>query len=523
MDKIKSLKVKQADGTLGAAIALGADAINIDLANGSNVEAAISALQNNQFFEMKHTTINPGSHRITFLNQDIIDLMNFCEEHKGERDFSNMEEAMMGKYPPYHVMCSVQSELGVYLGTMLSVYRLDMDNMPVLYIAGHTMIGNVSGGASSPNCNAHFVDMVLVLNVTAEITNNPTVTSTFVTTNTYDNLQGYIDYITLARSANVYTKTEINDLIGNLSSLNIEVVTALPTANISSSTIYLVARENGDVQNVYEEYIYVNNKWEMIGTTEIDTSSFDEVHVGSDTPTADSVEIWIDPNGEASEGNADAYTKTETDAKIAEAMYNVNNIIKLDSSLDSTTLKPILKHIVDTIEENEKEAPLVIVINSNNSLSKHVVYGYSNKYTDGAYTNYKFNGTTEVGYSSETAKGSYVKRSEYYLTIMYNPSTDTYSFTAGRSTYNSDTFLPTGNQNVSGFTPTYAYHPATKKYVDEYSYSKAEIDAKFTALASQYVKQVNGTTTALWMGTKAQYDAIAKKDATTTYIIQGEE
>ena len=395
MDKIKSLKVKQADGTLGPAIALGADAANVDMADGSTVEAAMAK---------KQAKLVSGTNIKTINNNSI-------------------------------------------LGS-----------------------GNI--------------------NLVTDL-------------------------------SNYYNKTEINDLIGKLSSLNIEVVTTLPTANISSSTIYLVARENGDTQNVYEEYIYVNNKWEMIGTTEIDTSSFDEVHVGSDTPTADSVEIWIDPNGEASEGNADAYTKTETDAKIAEAMYNVNNIIKLDSSLGSTTLKPILKHIVDTIEENEKEAPLVTVINSNNSTSKHVVYGYSNKYTDGAYTNYKFNGTMEVGYSSETAKGSYVKRSEYYLIIRYNPSTDTYSFTPGKSTYNSDTFLPTGNQNVSGFTPTYAYHPATKKYVDEYSYSKAEIDAKFTALASQYIKQVNGTTTALWMGTKAQYDAITTKDATTTYIIQG--
>lgn len=515
MDKIKSLKVKQADGTLGAAIALGADAINVDLANGSNVEAVISALQNNQFFEMKHTTISPECHGIAFLNQDIIDLMNFCEEHKGERDFSNMEEAMMGKYPPFHIMCSVQTVVGVYMGTMLSVYRIDRDNMPFLYIAGHTMIGNSSGGASSPDSNAYFVDMVLVLNVTAEITNNPTVTSTFVMTNTYDNIQGYIDYITLAKSANVYTKTEINDLIGNLSSLNIEVVTTLPTANISSSTIYLVARENGDTQNVYEEYIYVNNKWEMIGTTEIDTSSFDEVHVGSDTPTADSVEIWIDPNGEASEGNADAYTKTETDAKIAEATKYVDNIVKVDKNASSTEQQAALKYIVDSILADPNQAPIVSVVGQDDKPNMFFAYTHHNT----AGTEFYFQGSLTHAYTTTTAgQGERVVFEKQGMSITV--SSGSYTCVQAENKLYSGYYLPT-DQTHASFTPTHDNHPANKKYVDGYSYSKAEIDAKFAALASQYVKQVNGTTTALWMGTKAQYDAITTKDATTTYIIQG--
>lgn len=42
--KIKKLKVKESTGNFGDYIPLGADAINIDLANGQNVEEVINYL-----------------------------------------------------------------------------------------------------------------------------------------------------------------------------------------------------------------------------------------------------------------------------------------------------------------------------------------------------------------------------------------------------------------------------------------------------------------------------------------------
>lgn len=44
-----------------------------------------------------------------------------------------------------------------------------------------------------------------------------------------------------------------------------EVVSVLPTENINVNKIYLVVDSNGVTTNVYEEYLYVNNKWELIG------------------------------------------------------------------------------------------------------------------------------------------------------------------------------------------------------------------------------------------------------------------
>ena len=62
-------------------------------------------------------------------------------------------------------------------------------------------------------------------------------------------------------------------MINALTTLNIEVVASLPTSNISSTTIYLKgSKQEGN--NSYEEYIYVNGAWELIGTTEIDLTSY---------------------------------------------------------------------------------------------------------------------------------------------------------------------------------------------------------------------------------------------------------
>lgn len=61
-----------------------------------------------------------------------------------------------------------------------------------------------------------------------------------------------------------YTKKEINDLIKKIPNFKIEVVTSLPTSNIDNSTIYLV-RGSGSGENMYDEYLYVNNTWERLG------------------------------------------------------------------------------------------------------------------------------------------------------------------------------------------------------------------------------------------------------------------
>lgn len=73
---------------------------------------------------------------------------------------------------------------------------------------------------------------------------------------------------------NFYTQSEINDMLSALSTLNIEIVQTLPTQDISTSTIYLVPNSSHGTNNYYDEYIYVSNSWELIGSTQVDLSNY---------------------------------------------------------------------------------------------------------------------------------------------------------------------------------------------------------------------------------------------------------
>lgn len=52
-----------------------------------------------------------------------------------------------------------------------------------------------------------------------------------------------------------------------------EVVQTLPSVG-ESGVIYLVPKTTSETDNVYDEYIWTNNTWELIGSTEIDLSNY---------------------------------------------------------------------------------------------------------------------------------------------------------------------------------------------------------------------------------------------------------
>lgn len=53
-----------------------------------------------------------------------------------------------------------------------------------------------------------------------------------------------------------------------------EIVDELPTENIDTHTIYLVKETVGEADDYYNEYIYVNGEWELLGSTRIDLSNY---------------------------------------------------------------------------------------------------------------------------------------------------------------------------------------------------------------------------------------------------------
>lgn len=68
-------------------------------------------------------------------------------------------------------------------------------------------------------------------------------------------------------------KAYTNNQISLQTHLSLKIVDTLPTNDISTTTIYLINANQGQ-GSVYKEYIYIENAWELIGTTETDLSNY---------------------------------------------------------------------------------------------------------------------------------------------------------------------------------------------------------------------------------------------------------
>jgi hypothetical protein len=56
--------------------------------------------------------------------------------------------------------------------------------------------------------------------------------------------------------------------------LHREIVESLPTTDIDPNTIYMVLSGTSATENVYDEFMYVNNAWELIGTSATDLTNY---------------------------------------------------------------------------------------------------------------------------------------------------------------------------------------------------------------------------------------------------------
>ena len=63
-------------------------------------------------------------------------------------------------------------------------------------------------------------------------------------------------------------------LFDSVTSFTIEIVDTLPTENIKSMTIYFIRNGRDNESDYYEEYMYVNDKWEIIGSTFVNLAPY---------------------------------------------------------------------------------------------------------------------------------------------------------------------------------------------------------------------------------------------------------
>ena len=99
-----------------------------------------------------------------------------------------------------------------------------------------------------------------------KLSNRPTIPSK---TSDLTNDSGFItkaisDLTNYYTKTETYTKTEVNNLIS--AKLVFSVVSSLPASG-DANTIYLVPAASSETDNEKDEYIWVNSKWELIGST----------------------------------------------------------------------------------------------------------------------------------------------------------------------------------------------------------------------------------------------------------------
>ena len=183
-----------------------------------------------------------------------------------------------------------------------------------------------NANTAAENANAAIANME---NTYAKKDEIPDV-SEFITISV-DNLVNYY------RKSETYNQEQINSLIGSITTINFKIVDSLPGTG-ENNLIYLVPSSKQEENNVKDEYIWVDNSWELIGSTKIDLSNYytrDEVNstfalktelawdtitgkpvwIGSSKPTYTWSEINKKPTTISGYGITDAYTKTESDGR----------------------------------------------------------------------------------------------------------------------------------------------------------------------------------------------------------------
>ena len=144
-------------------------------------------------------------------------------------------------------------------------------------------------------------------------------------TNTVDDL---VNYYTKSET---YSREEVNNLIGQISSVSFEVVDSLPPTG-ESDKIYLVPKTPGQSQDGYNEYIYVDSGWERIGSTDIDLSQY---------ATIDFVTNSI------STAVADMATNASVDSKLSEYVTNESLTTTLNNYALSSAIPTSLSQLLN--------------------------------------------------------------------------------------------------------------------------------------------------------------------------------
>lgn len=133
------------------------------------------------------------------------------------------------------------------------------------------------------------------------------------------------------------------DQLGNLDTVVSMVVTELPTTNIKANKIYLV-KDSTTEGDLYQEYLYVDNKWEKVGThkQEVDLTDYakksEALKSVESTPTSELVQLHMTKaDGTSSDLTIGPATSTLAGAMSADDKAKLDNLSNYKLPVASTT------------------------------------------------------------------------------------------------------------------------------------------------------------------------------------------
>lgn len=307
----------------------------------------------------------------------------------------------------------------------------------------------------------------------AFILNKPTKLSDFSNdtgfiTSTVDNLTYYY------KKSETYTQAEVNALIGSIVTISFLVVQELPQTG-EANIIYLVPAEDPNPDNIYEEYIYVNSNWEMIGTTKVDLSNY---YTKTETDTLLNGKVDKDGDKVLSDNNYSDTDKTKLDGIEAEANKTI-----VDTEISATSTNPVESKAIynllnDLLPEAEVTGNPISITNASGFNAKALTVdmlpiqdlnGYDNPWVGGGGKN-KFDNDIIYG---DRYNGVYHQGNNYWTCrnlIPILPDT-TYTFSGltndGQIGFYDENQTYISNVDVSA-TTTFTT-PANAKYLSVYN------------------------------------------------------
>ena len=281
---------------------------------------------------------------------------------------------------------------------------------------------------------------------------------------------------------------------GGKGSLKVLVVEELPTTG-EANVLYLVPRQVTKTRNVFDEYLYVNEAWELVGTTDIDISGKQDKMQFDSLPTASAENVGkiVQYIGTTNANYTNGYFYICLSDGGDPATYSWENI---NVQAGGGSNAPVLTSTSGGQPQDIVDAVNVEYQKFLNGEEYHI-YGKRDNFFAPLYFCKNVFGTISalaspyVNSGNASGGGAYTYKLNCNVTITSNVIT-----ALGNISLQTEEFGSSGQgfyiktRNTMGYIPTADYHPANKIYVDNDVLSKANGIEKYDGSKTYVVDDV---------------------------------